>query len=1166
MKFYKTLTCIAISTALVACGSSSKKDDPIITPDPDPIPVETVVAGKAIKGLLTNAVVSVFKYVDNKAVALTDKELKEATITTDDKGSYTITLLDYKGPVKVEIKPSTDTSKPTMMLCDAPIGCGDVAFGEAINLTTNEPDFSLSAVSVVGESAEPIRVNISAVTHLAAQVVESKDTIDATSVNTTLSSVANSLGISGDINALEPTDTNDATAVAGEDNDAELHYGLINAGIAQALFSDAGTGTMTEKLAQAATDLVDNGGSFLATADGDDSSFELSLTQILEGAAAVTEQLIKDPALASNTQLLADLEQETVDLGHEILVKKESAGDDGRITPIADSTTDGDSIAKGQAMLSDIRVLANLFDLTKASGKDIDSKGDKFVELTRTASDMISAEADNITLLNEVAMAVAEIGSAHEKDSTKTSYLLKDYRSATSTASGTIMYNMATHTYSADVVDGSTTAKIALAAEIGEDNQSIDVSMSGTVSSATATFTLIDTSNVSINFDQTVTIAALEDESFDFAPIGGELAIDVKLVQKTSDTVTNPITYAGNVSAKLVTLTTPSLEESFHSSGALRVRMKVEQLLLPEMFSLSGSVSDNDTDGLSIMLTVAAPDIASHQTAGFSIDGISLADHVTITASEDGNTTTTVFKDAYTQTTVFTPGARAGEWKFENTRVSKADGERSVYTEFFTFTETGHGKVYVLASFDSTWADNYIFSPFDRDEDGVAEYYSVDYIGNSVTGDTPKLSDYLDDEYRLLNVDGEISTPKTAGYTQEYGYEEIFNEFRGHPLDKIESATQLINSLTADLYFKDDELGWIGVEPTGTLDTLKNGESRTLNSYLIYPKFSDSGEVTVSNSGNTVDVLVKDKPIYQWTYTANSDQPGNFTLVQTSDNNWENITVVATTTSVNLDIPKLSTVATSDHMTHISTITPQDTNADGLADTVKVCDTWDYVGQSNGEADCYDSDVTALYNNQYIGSNTFNPMTVSSAVDVLKLSISNNWNAGAWVDGLGYLNVDFDEADLKVIEALGTTDSSTTFDAKLTSLDSGYGLESADNYIDASAKLTVNVVLGDYNLEVDVSANRTAIDAADAVVTATYQVPGEDTQRRFAINFATDKEDTVTVTNSEGVTIVLTDPNDDTSAQVELGKVMVGDEQVAKIVSRDGTILIVYSDGSVKSL
>ncbi|NRA61343.1 MAG: hypothetical protein HRU25_10635 [Psychrobium sp.] len=1166
MKFYKTLTCIAISTALAACGSSSKKNEPVITPDPDPTPVERVVEGIAIKGLLTNAVVSVFKYVDSKAVALTDKELKEAIITTDETGSYTITLLDYQGPVKVEIKPSTDNNKPTMMLCDAPIGCGDVAFGSAINLTISEPDFTLSAISVIGAGAEPVKVNISAVTHLATQVVEAKDTIDASSVNETLSAVANSLGISGDINTLEPTNTNDATAVANEDNEAELHYGLINAGIAQALFSDTASGSMTEKLAQAASDLVANDGSFLAIADGDDSSFELSLTQILEGAAAVTRQLIKDPALASNTSLLADLEQETVDLGHEILIKKESADADGRITPVADSTTDGDAIAKGQALVSDIRVLANLFDLTKISGQDVDNKGNKFVELTRAASDMINAEANSITLLSEISMAVADIANAHEQNPSKTNFLLEDYRVADSTASGTIIYNMATHTYSADVVDGATTAKLQLAAKIGDNNQSIDVSMSGTVTGASATFTLAESSNVSLDFGQTITLAMLQDDEFNVEPVGGELTIDVQLVQKATDTVTNPITFAGKISAKLVTLATPQITEIFNRNGDLRVRMNVEQLLLPEMFSLSGSVSDNDSDGLSIMLTVAAPDIASHQTAGFAIDGISLADYVKVTASDDGNTITTTFKDAFTETTVYSAGENPGEWQFITTRVSDADGESSAYSEYFTMTETPLGKAYLLASYSKNWADNFIFSPQDEDGDGTADYYTVDYIGNDVTGADARQSDYLNDNNQLLNPDGSLATIANADYSNSHQFDDIFNNYYDKPLDQIDTAAALLDTLTMRLAFNDENKGWIAIEPTATLGSLANAESRNLNAFIVYPTYPEQATITIADSGNNVKLSIKDQLVYQWTYTSNADLPGNFTLVQSSPDSWGNITVVATTASVNLDVPKLTIVNTSEYSTYIHTETPIDNNNDGIADTVKICDIWNSAGQNDGEADCYDNNISALYNEQYFGSSSFNPMTLDSAVDVLQSTASNYWNVGTWIDDIGYLAFDLNQADLAAIDTLGTSDATLSYGARLTNIDSGYGLESADNYINASAKLTVKVILGDYNVELDVSANRTAIEAADVAVTATYQVPGEDTQRSFSINFSTDNDDKITVTNSEGVTIILTKPTDETSTQVELGTVMVGDDQVAKIVSRDGTILIIYSDGSVKSL
>lgn len=1177
MKFYKTLTCIAITTALAACGSSSSKkdDDPIITP---PAPVETVVQGKAIKGLLTNAVVSVFKYVDGAPVALTDAELKDAAISTDATGTYTITLLDYQGPVKVEIKPSTDANNPTMMLCDAPAGCNGVAFGEEINLTETVPDFSLSAISVVNEGAEPVKVNVSAVTHLATQLVESKTTVDVETVTQTLSEVGNTLGIAGDINTLEPTNTNDATAVAGEDNDAELHYGLINAGIAQALFSDTSEGTLTEKLAEAAADLVENDGSFLATADGDDSSFELSLSQILEGAADVTQELLEDPALADNTELLEDLNEQNVNLEHEILVKTENIGDDGRIEPVADSTTDGGAIDKGRALVDDIRVFANLFDLTKVSGQDVDAKGNEFVELTRAASDMVSAEAESITLLGDLSMAVAEISMAHELDPTKTSYALEEYLPAESLATGVVIYNMATHSYSADVVDGTTTAKLSLSAAVEEGDKSIRVSIAGTVASAAATLTLADTSGVSLDFGQTITLAMIQDEEFELEPVGGALDIDVELAQKATDAVTNPITYAGAISAKLLTLTAPKVFTNYDSR---RIRMESETILLPEMFSLSGSVNDGANDGLSIMLTVAAPQLASHKAAGFDIDGVSLKDHVTISLSEDGSTATTVLKDTFTETTVFTAGENAGEWQFDTTRVPVAEGEETTtYTEYFTISDTEQGKAYLLSSYgggDSGdgWADNYVFTPYDEDGDGEADYYSVDYLYNSLQPGQVGQSDLLNDDYQLLNVDGSLSTPETVGYHDQYDFDEVFYNFRGIALDKVDSAASLLNGLMANLYFKDTEMGWITVEPTGTLDTLASGETRTLNAYVLYPTYADGAEVKVSNSGNDVTLSFRGQEAYHWNFTGNLEQPGNFKLTQSSTNGWENFTVVSATVSVDLDIPKLTTTYDDGHYKQERITTPVDNNEDGIADYLDVCDIQTYQNdssvegtpESNAQEQCYVNDVEALNHESYFGSLMFNPMTIDSAVDAWQAVANRDWPVGTWIDDLGYLAIDLDEADLAEIDALDTADATFTYDALLQEVDSGNGLESDDNYIDATAKLTVNVILGDYDIEVDVSASRAAKDAADAVVTATYQVPGEDAQRSFAINFDSENDNQITVTNEEGATITLTEPAaDDTSAQIELGVITIGDEEVAKIVKRDSIILVVYSDGSVKSL
>jgi hypothetical protein len=227
MNLNKTLIALALSSTLAACGSDNS--DPVVEKPPEqPVVVETIVEGKAVKGVLNNAVVTVYKFVDGVPVELTAEELSESDIITDAQGNYTFTVLDYNGPIKIELSPSTDPANPTTMTCDAPAGCGDTAFGAPIDLTVADPNFKLAAISVVdADNAGEVKVNVSALTHLAAELIEADESgINTQSVAAQSAVIASNFGISGDITQIEPTVTTEASAVAGEFPPPNLYHYL----------------------------------------------------------------------------------------------------------------------------------------------------------------------------------------------------------------------------------------------------------------------------------------------------------------------------------------------------------------------------------------------------------------------------------------------------------------------------------------------------------------------------------------------------------------------------------------------------------------------------------------------------------------------------------------------------------------------------------------------------------------------------------------------------------------------------------------------------------------------------------------------------------------------------------------------------------------------------
>ncbi|OUR84377.1 hypothetical protein A9Q75_02995, partial [Colwellia psychrerythraea] len=417
MIFNKTLIALALASTLSACGSDSstittdtKTDGAVVT--------ETTVNGKAIKGVLTNAVVKVYKFVDGSPVALTETELKDANINTDGEGNYTFTVLDYEGPIKVELSPSTDPTNPTTMSCDAPAGCGATAFGDPIDLTAIDPGFKLNAISVVDSNNEgEVKVNVSALTHLASVLIEADESgITADSVTVNSAQIASSFGIKGDITQLEPTVTDNASSVAAEDNEAELRYGLINAGIMSALFSGetSSSGVLSSKLAEVAAKLVEDDGKILPSQDDNEDTFELAFDDIWEGMAAATSTAAAAIAADDTLTAIANLSQLETNLINELTFIENNLDEDGFVKVITDVPTEGDAVAKAKAMVDDVRLFSHLFNDETTNGAGIKTQGDEYVTLLEAAGTMVETEADSFELLAQLSNAFADLSLQYD--------------------------------------------------------------------------------------------------------------------------------------------------------------------------------------------------------------------------------------------------------------------------------------------------------------------------------------------------------------------------------------------------------------------------------------------------------------------------------------------------------------------------------------------------------------------------------------------------------------------------------------------------------------------------------------------------------------------------------------------------------------------------------
>ena len=1230
MNFNKTLIALALSSTLAACGGSSDSSTPKTeTPKNPPAAVETVVEGKAIKGVLNNAVVTVYKFVDGAPVALTADELSESDIVTDAQGNYTFTVLDYTGPIKIELSPSTDPANPTTMTCDAPDGCGGVALGSPIDLTAADPSFKLAAISMVdNESSGEVKVNVSALTHLAAELIEADENgISAEVVAAQSATIASNFGIVGDITLLEPTVTTDAGAVAGEDNEAELRYGLINAGIMQALFTGEtnGTAILSTKLAEVATDLKANEGKILVNQDEDDG-FELSLSDVLTGAASAAEKaadaIKADDTLTGTEAILGSLDQEEVNLANEQAYQEANVGEDGLAETGVDAPTEGDAIAKAKAMVDDIRLFSHLFDVTSTQGAGIKTQGDEYVALLDDASAMIDQEASSFTLIAKLSDVIAELATDFDEgtltNETTSAGMAMPAGVLSDAGSGTITFNENTATggvlFTVDATDAGETVQLNVSAEFADEGKTVVLMLNGLIESAGAKLTLSEGSFAKIALDIAASREAFDSGEYEGEVISGELDLALELAQKSSDAVTDPITFSGMLKTKLLPVGKRTFNSYSHWEESLEQRIynisrpEIKRMTLPETFSLSGGFTSLEGDSINATLTINSNNLAAHQAPDFKYIGKEIENVLAVTISEDLNTFTLADGDsvegATAGTRVFIAGDETGDWDVNTTLVPNSlddtDWTSNLESKFisrpFDTELDQNGLVFSSATVVAREeADDYfvaarlVITPVDYDSNGTTDAYSFvrfsiddqqDYDGSSI-------STLLDAEGNILLSNGEVAAQENGWHMGEFTSIEQFIEENSWAMPvnpfEVENGTEFLAGLLTyqwhgkinfyvdnegltTVYFDEDEIAAIA-----------SGDVKSLNpsAYLTKALLKDGVAIEVSEDANMVSVLVNNETIISRTfnYIGDVDTAGNFEFITHFNFDYsEDAKVLSQTSDIGLDVDEVLITKTLNEGKEYQwieqiKITPVDNNEDDIADVFKIYRIVGNYINDNGQLVDYGDDIVEFSGvwyqfNSYEDDNwnagfewllNFNPYKIDSA---LALSIADNNKLDFYVRDLGQVEYEFTQEDLESI----VVNSTTTFDAYLIESDDNI-LENEDNFINVNAALTLEAVLGDYEVKAQLSGKRTAFSEGKFDLELTYNLPGEDAQRSFTVHADTEEEGKLTANNFEGVVLVLEEPAEDTEGTQVIGKILVGPTLVAATIEdRDGVIVIVYSN------
>lgn len=1115
--------------------------------------------------------------------------------------------------------------------------------------------FKLAAISVVdNDSAGEVKVNVSALIHLAAELIEADEGgVTANTVTEQSTKVASTFGVVGDITQLEATVTTDAEAVAGEDNEAELRLGLINAGIMAAMFSgEADDATvLSTKLTKIAADLIKNNGALLVNQDEATEGFELAVSDVLEGAAAAASTA--GDAIADNGTLtsIIDVTQEETNLANEQAYKEANVGEGGLSEVVVDVPTEGDAVAKAKAMVDDVRLFTHLFDETTTEGEGIVGQGDEYVALMDDASSMISAEADSFNLLAQVSEVLAELSMQYDDDTLTPAASAAGVNISTmiegatgvitfdeNTAAGGVLFNI-------NATAGSEVVTLNASAEFIDDGKSIVLNLDGSIESSGAKLILSEGSFAQVNLDSVASRTAFDDDTFEGEIISGELKLDLTLEQKATDAVTDPVTFTGMLHTKLLPVKERALDENFERDYenqrdiANYGRPGIETFVLPEMLSLSGAFSSLGGDEISATLTVNINDLAAHEAPDFKYIGKEVASILNITLADDVIVLTEADsvsdEEQYTVTHNFTAGTQAGEWTASRSAVAKNPdlywgGKGYEQQHFSTRTNANtldevitYTRAHIIDRNENFFSARSIrITPADQNDDGIIDgYHYFPMYAHTGNVDAMIDSDGNINLAALVNESGQILTVNGPQMWDEFQDSTVYSSIEDiieqdpwllpfNPLTMDSTSKFFVNSLGETYPLTVDDIGTVTTFfSEDELDTIAVGDFTELNpkAYVTQPTIKDTLSIEVSDDENTVIAIVEGA--FSSTQTFSGGNGSNFTYRSEDTESGGNTSTTSywseVSTDNGLDVPE---VVVSNHFSNLFGDTyadqlkfvPVDDQVEGeegfgIADRVDVF----YIGgwgnsfndagnlvnnegtliefienswmitsfQSYGDFD-WTTESWGTYDFGRNGWNplSFNPLTVSSAVDVYGAELLKNpdYRGAVFIDGIGQVEIDLKEDSINALSAGNTT----TFDGINIIADSRFSLEDEDNFIDVNAALTLEAMLGEYQVKLQLSGERTALDDGTFALGMSYRLPGTDAQRSFTAHYNTEEEGRLTANNADGVVLVLNEPDEDATGTQVLGQILVGPTAIvaATIEDRDGLIVVVYSDETTESL
>lgn len=367
-----------LSLALAACGGGGGGGSPS----------SASVSGAAVKGILKNANVDLFKLEDGTIGA------KLAGTTTDASGKYSFSGVSYSGPALIRVSGKPETT----MVCDVLPDCDGVAFGEDAPFTSG----ALEAVTVVVGGT--VSVNVTPLTHLAAKKAEAGG-FSSSAVSLANSHVANLFGITGSLTALPAVDITKPTTLGAATAEAQK-AALLAAALYAAAQAEG------QSLDQLAHQFVSDNGQFVGSETTETGKIDLA--EVYDQAKSVLAQSAYSGLTAITSQINTALAS-ALTQGNTLT------------TAAPSGTADASNLAKTKAFVSQLRNLGTSF--------ISDQSYENFANEVNAAKALLSTDTEHATtVLAYVVEAIADAESARQEGGATSPYLAEfDERTVTVT-------------------------------------------------------------------------------------------------------------------------------------------------------------------------------------------------------------------------------------------------------------------------------------------------------------------------------------------------------------------------------------------------------------------------------------------------------------------------------------------------------------------------------------------------------------------------------------------------------------------------------------------------------------------------------------------------------------------------------------------------------------